>query len=58
VIESGVIGYRMAQSVKKQLEKTGSRILGVVLNRVGSTNSGYYGKHYGKYYGKYAKYGG
>lgn len=61
VVESGVISYRMAQSVKKQLEKTGHRILGVVLNRVGSKNSGhygeYYGKRYGKRYGKYAKTG-
>lgn len=57
VIESGVIGYRMAQSVKKQLEKTGCRMLGAVLNKVGSKNSGYYGKYYGKYYGNYARYG-
>ena len=59
VIESGAISYRIAQRVKQQLEKTGCRILGVVLNKVGGENSGYYSKYYGSYgrYGKYAKYG-
>lgn len=59
VIESGAISYRIAQRVKQQLEKTGCRILGAVLNKVGGENSGYYSKYYGSYgrYGKYAKYG-
>lgn len=59
VIESGAISYRIAQRVKLQLEKTGCRILGVALNKVGGENSGYYSKYYGSYgrYGKYAKYG-
>lgn len=59
VIESGAISYHIAQRVKLQLEKTGCRILGVVLNKVGGENSGYYSKYYGSYgrYGKYAKYG-
>ncbi|MCB7320740.1 CpsD/CapB family tyrosine-protein kinase [Lacrimispora sp. 210928-DFI.3.58] len=53
VIESGVICYRLAQRVKTQLEKSGCRILGVVLNRVGSEfENGYYGR-YGKYAGRY-----
>ena len=55
VIESGAISYRLEQKVKGQLEKTGCRILGVVLNKVDIHTEGYYGK-YGKY-GKYAKYG-
>lgn len=54
VIESGAISYRLEQKVKEQLEKSGCRILGVVLNKVDINTQGYYGK-YGKY-GKYAKY--
>lgn len=57
VIESGAISYRLEQKVKNQLEKTGCRILGVVLNKVDLHSEKYYGK-YGKYgrYGKYKKY--
>ena len=49
----------MVQKVKTQLEKSGCRILGTVLNRVGGEyGSGYYKKYYGKYYKKYySKYG-
>ena len=56
VVESGAISYRIAQRVKQQMEKTGCRLLGVVLNKVGGENSGYYSKYYGSY-GKYGKYG-
>lgn len=57
IIEEGKISYRIAQRVKAQLEKSGCRILGAVLNRVGTGYSGgYYKKYYGKYYGKYGKY--
>ena len=57
VVESGNISYRIAQRVKDQLEKSGCRILGAVLNRTGGGNSsGYYKKYYGKYYKKYDKY--
>lgn len=55
VIESGAISYRLEQRVKKQLERTGCRILGVVLNKVDIYHDAYYDR-YGKY-GKYAKYG-
>lgn len=57
VIESGAISYRLEQKVKNQLEKTGCRILGAVLNKVDLHSEKYYGK-YGKYgrYGKYKKY--
>ncbi len=51
VIESGVISYRFAKRVKEQLEVTGCRILGCVLNKINMTGKGYYGKYYGKYYG-------
>ncbi len=55
VIESGAISYRLEQRVKAQLDKTGCRILGAVLNKVDVHNEAYYGK-YGKY-GKYGRYG-
>ncbi len=62
VIESGAISYRLEQQVKSQLEKSGCRILGVVLNKVDTHAKNYYGKygHYGKYkrYGSYQEYGG
>lgn len=63
VIESGAISYRVAQRVKQQMEKTGCRILGAILNRVGGENDGYYSKQYGSYrkygrYYEYAKYSG
>ena len=53
VLESGAVGRRFVQSVKRQLEKTGCPILGVILNKVDLKKQGYYGKQYGKYYGKY-----
>ena len=56
VIESGSISYRLEQRVKGQLEKSGCRILGAVLNKVNMKRNGYYSKYYGKY-GKYSKYG-
>lgn len=56
VIESGAISYRLEQRVKAQLEKSGCRILGAVLNKVNIHNEGYYGK-YGRYGGKYGRYG-
>lgn len=39
--------YKMERRVKAQLEKSGGKILGVVLNRVDlRERGGYYGKHY------------
>ena len=52
VVESNAVNYRFVQRVKEQLDKSGSRILGVVLNKVDLNKKGYYG-HYGKYYGRY-----
>lgn len=54
VIKEGVISYRFAQEVKRQLEKAGCPILGVVLNQVDLQK-----KKYGKYrkYSKYSRYG-
>ncbi|MCM1122226.1 MAG: CpsD/CapB family tyrosine-protein kinase [Eubacterium sp.] len=52
VVESNAVSYHFVQRVKDQLDKAGSRILGVVLNKVELNSRGYYG-HYGRYYGKY-----
>jgi len=61
VIESGAVSYRLEQKVQEQLKMTGCRILGVVLNKVDTSQNGYYGKYgrYGKYgkYGRYGRYG-
>lgn len=53
VVEANKISYKFAQKVKNQLDKTGCRILGAVLNKVDISEKGYYGKYYGKYYGNY-----
>jgi len=63
VVESNTISYRYVQDVKKQLEVTGVRILGIILNKVKAESGGYYNKYggksgkYGKYGNKYGKYG-
>lgn len=48
IVESNVTSHRAATDVKKQLELTGCRILGVVLNKIEPENRKYY-----KYYGEY-----
>lgn len=53
IITSKIVSIQFVQSVKMQLELTGVRILGVVLNKV-STESSHY-RRYGKY-GKYKQY--
>lgn len=53
VIESGSVSYRIAQKTKSQLEKSGCKILGVVMNKINTGKGGYYGSYYGSYYGKY-----
>ena len=54
VVAAKSTSYKFAQRVKEQLEKTGCRILGVVLNKVNmGERGGYYGKYYGKGYGSY-----
>ena len=58
VVNSGSIPYRMAQNAVRQLEATGTPILGAVLNMVEKKNDkyyyrkGYYQKYYGDYYGQ------
>ena len=53
VISQGEVSSRAVVSVKKQLEASGVRILGAVLNKVDIKKTGYYGKYYGNYYGNY-----
>ena len=56
VIEQGAVNSRAIADAKKQLENSGVRILGAVLNKVkmdGAHYGHYYGKYYGNYYGKY-----
>ena len=62
VIAQGDVSSRAVLDAKQQLENSGVRILGAVLNKVrmdGSRYGHYYGKYkyygsyYGKYYGKY-----
>ncbi len=63
VIEAGWNSYRFEQDIKGQLERTGTPILGAIMNKVDYTKQAYgkYGKYgrYGRYskYGKYGKYG-
>lgn len=53
VIESDAVSRRFVQGVKQQLERSGCRILGAVLNKVEMEKRGSYGSYYKKYYGKY-----
>ncbi len=50
VIESELVSYKVAQKVQRQLQKSGCRILGAVLNKVDTKKDKYY-----SYYTKYAK---
>ncbi len=58
VLESGKVGYRVAQKAKQSVTQTGCKVLGAVLNKVDLQNDRYYGR-YGRYgyYGKYGRYG-
>lgn len=49
VVRSGAISYKKVQQVKRQIEKSGCRILGAVLNMVNSSKGGYYNSYYGEY---------
>ena len=56
VIAQGDVSSRAVLDAKEQLESSGVRILGAVLNKVrmeGSRYGHYYGRYYGNYYGKY-----
>lgn len=48
VVDASNNSYKLERRAKNQLEKSGTRILGVILNRVDFRDkSGYYGKAYG-----------
>ena len=53
VIAQGMASGRLIQTVKKQMEASGVRVLGAVLNKVRMKKSGYEGGYYGGYYGSY-----
>lgn len=57
VIAQGKASARLITNVKKQLEASGVKILGAVLNKFklkkNSYDGGYYGGYYGSYYGSY-----
>ncbi len=53
VISSGQISYKFEQKVLADLQVSGCRILGAVLNKLDMSENKYYGKYYGRYYGKY-----
>lgn len=53
VVSADTVSYKFVQKVKNQLETSGCKVLGVILNKVKLGGSGYYGKYYGRYYGKY-----
>ncbi len=55
VVSQGTAGRKDILEVKGQLEASGVKILGAVLNKVDISRAGYYG--YGKYYGHYGRYG-
>ncbi|MDD3404438.1 MAG: CpsD/CapB family tyrosine-protein kinase [Hespellia sp.] len=56
IIESGIIKRKFAASSKAKLDRTGTPLLGIVLNKVDHKKDGkYYGKYYGKRYSKYYK---
>ena len=50
VIRSGAISYKRVQRVKRQVEKSGCRMLGAVLNMVNTSKGSYYNSYY---YGDY-----
>lgn len=53
VVEANKCSYRFVQDIKKQLEITGCRILGVVLNKVKVEKGSYYSRYYKRYYRGY-----
>ena len=53
IVESGKNSYRFLLEIKKQLEVSGCKILGTVLNKLQIEKSGYYSRYYKGYYTKY-----
>ena len=55
VILANMVSAKFARSVKAQLEKSGCRILGVILNNADKKSGRYYKRYYNRYYNKYYK---
>lgn len=53
VVAQGMASARLILNVKKQLEASGVKILGAVLNKAKIKKNGYEGGYYGGYYGSY-----
>ena len=53
VIESEAVSYSVAQKSLTQLERSGCKILGAVLNKVDMKKDKYYSSYYGRYGGYY-----
>ena len=53
VVEVNKCSYKFIADVKKQLEVTDTRILGVVLNKIQIEKKGYYNRYYKGYYSDY-----
>lgn len=53
VVEANKCSFRFIQDIKKQIELTGCKILGVVLNKVKVEKNGYYNRYYKGYYSGY-----
>jgi capsular exopolysaccharide synthesis family protein len=51
VVASGEADRHMAAKAKELLQKVDAKILGVVLNKLDTSNKGYYGYYYHYYYG-------
>ena len=58
VVTANYIAQRFARDVKDQLERSGCKVLGAILNRIPTRSGSYYNRYYKRYYGKYKKYGG
>ncbi len=58
VVEANTINHHFAKDVKEQLERSGCKIIGAVMNKVPVKMGGYYQKYYHKYYKHYGEYGG
>lgn len=57
VIKKDATSYRVCQKVKNQLEKSGCKLLGAVINKAGSKKNDYYGPGYAGKYEAYGAYG-
>jgi capsular exopolysaccharide synthesis family protein len=55
VIESDMVSYKVAQRAKEQIERSGCRILGAVLNKVDLKQDKYYSSYYSHYGGYYKR---